>query len=196
MRVQTVFVVEGKFRFHGIPKCGSRSAEVLLQGDSTRTYPCDTNAGTGSEPRIALVRHPLERLRSLYNFVYVERATGKPEQTIYVKEYLYPAACEFEQFLDHALDKFFLDRHTIYQAFFVGPRRPDYVGPLRDFDKVAGYLLKKFDLKGSIEHANRTNDRGPRCDRSYESLVEQTFALDMDLWERAQTDKTRLEDVV
>lgn len=150
-----------------IPKAGIQTISEWL-GPGFRVV--DNEAAMSFSRRVAFIRHPLERLKSCYSFMYWLADYGSPHHSGAPVD-------SWESFVDHVLGGA-RNEHWIPQTEHVG----DVPNIWRRFEDIAN-CYEAF-RPGLLPHNNRASRRPTSDYRSTELAA--YYAADLDRWENIE----------
>lgn len=176
IKVYKPVIVGNGLRIHTIPKVAHSSFNILAREyNHYRADPYEE----GPEDRFLVVRHPLDRLVSLYTFCCCRDISSPIEY--YTKGLL------FQQFLEAIKKHYLKNVHTIPQWYFRGPHKIKWIVKLEDLNTVWETVSQEYSMN-LLGIVNKTihdpwQDYYSKKDRQY---FETLYQEDINLYE--QTD--------
>jgi len=188
MANEKVVLVPGLVRVHLCPKVASASLYKAFHQEK-RAY-LTSAKDDGGEFRFWTIRHPLDRLVSLYSYFCLGFGlNGQPQ----VAKLGYSKGMAFEDFLEVIFVRHWENIHTRKQIEFAGPREADQYVPFERLQDEWTGLRRRFpDLKimRELPHIHKTDHRAwqNHYDEPLRKRAEQAFAEDMELYGKAMND--------
>ena len=185
---EKVMVVPDLVRVHLIPKVASSTLHKAM-GFDKRAYLVPATED-GDEYRWKVVRHPLDRLVSIYSYFCAGTGlAGQPQ----VAKLGYHKGQNFQDFLDVVCDRHWENIHTRMQCEFEGPRPADYYADYSHLeDEWRDFQAMFPDLKAMVHlpviHKTDHKPWEQFYNDSQRCQAEQTFAKDLELYSLAKKD--------
>lgn len=177
--------VEGGLRVHLIPK-NAHSNVVYAIRDKQIGQRVDV-AEASEDTRLAVVRHPLERIVAAYTFFCKERLHLPFNDGM--KDVGYKREMTFNQFLEHLLKNYEKNVHTQKQVDFLGGQDIDILIPIEKLQEVWPSIMTKWHVKALDERLANHSYHDP-WETFYtpeqRKLTEETFKEDLDIYNLAR----------
>lgn len=173
-RIKNV-IVAGGLRYHLIPKVASSTLTRAIKIQPQRAaFPEEV----GEQHRFMVVRHPLDRLVSMWTFFCFD-----PDrlQSNGIGEIGYEREMPFDKFLELVYDKYDLNQHTQKQVTFKGPHYVHDIVKLENLNSFWPTLQKKFDGLRDLGHFHKTDHKPWQEYYSPEQKKEAEFVFKEDL---------------
>ena len=178
-------VVDGGLRVHLIPK-NAHSNIALAIGDRQIGTRHDVSEES-DDKRLAVIRHPLDRIVSAYEFFCHTRVELPFNDGMKVLGY--KREMTFDEFLEHLLENYEKNVHTQKQVDFIGGQEIDYLIPIEKLAEFWPTIEKEFNLPAlSEKHANRSAVEKPWASYYTEesrAKAEHVFKEDVELYNLA-----------
>lgn len=185
MNEKCVFV-PGRLRVHLCPKVASRSMFEAFHQERQASV-TDVN-GDGGEWRFHCVRHPLDRLVSLWSYFCVgDGLRGQPQ----VEKLGYWKGQAFPEFLDVVCERHDQNIHTRMQVAFRGPRDADQLIRYERLGEEWTDLVRRFPDIKIMRELPRIHQTSHRTWMDYytddlRGRATDVFAADLELYARAR----------
>jgi len=187
MANEKVVVVPGLVVVHLIPKVASASLYRAFHMEK-RAYLTGVNDGSGF--RVIVVRHPLDRLVSIWSYFCRGSETnlsGQPQ----VRKLGYYVGQPFSEFVDVCCVQHWKNNHTRMQVHFAGEQEADLYCPFEHLHAGWQRLRERcpdVKLMRELPHSHPSQHRGWQeyYDRELADKAERVFAPDMALYEKAE----------
>ena len=182
---EKVICVPGLVRVHLIPKVASASINAAFKNE--RRHHLAPAHEDGGEYRWAVIRHPLDRLVSLWSyFCEGDGLKGQPQ----VAKLGYFKGQGFEAFLDVVYNKGWANIHTRPQSGFLGDRQADYYADFANLGEEWKALKRRspgLKIPWNLPRMHQTKHRGWKDYFTPETRkrAEDHFAKDMALHGKA-----------
>lgn len=173
-------LVYGGLRIHTVPKVASTSISAALDRHMLSKVPPDQK---GDGWRFMVVRHPLDRLVSAWQFF----TPAIRLQHMQVFRHNVQPDMQFGAFLDVVLKDPWKDRHTIPQVDWTGGQTIDQLVKLESLPDEWETLRSRFEGLKPITHRNKTEHGGWQeyfTDAMADAALEK-YGMDLELYEHA-----------